>query len=684
MLIIMRMFINTVINMFIKKELFLKSSLLCFVGCTSVLAQAEPKSDLTELADVLVTSSKEARFLKDVPVRTQVITASEIHQKHATNLAEVLQNFPGVQLKEIHGKAGQSVWMQGFDSDRVLVLIDGNPLPASTGSSVDLSQVSVAGVERIEIVKGAASALYGTSAMGGVINVITQKTPPKPQLNLDLQTGSWQGQDVERSPMARHILTLGASNRVGDWEGQFNAKLDDSNGWTIDPAQASTQGESGQRVNLSGVIGYQFEPGLSLRVQPRYFHEDLTTVLDNFVPGTGSLPKDKVELTDSYQLSAVLDNQTKKDRSWQLRLMAEDYQNESRQDVQSTLPIDQKRLTDINEYQASFDYGYELNPKHSLRTGVVLKQQSLNVRQHKLNSGWVTEVDNQKAHSQEFYAQDSWFVTDHLEILPGVRVHHDEDFGRHISPMLSALWSQETPNYGRLNLRASFGNGYRVPNLKERYYIFDHSHLGYMVLGNSDLKPESSLSYQLGGEWYYSKHSSVQLNVFFNDATDLIESIYSESDSQASDIAIYRYQNIEKTSTRGLEVSFSHKLSPKMKLNGHYNWLKAKDEITGKKLVNRPEHEVAFGAEYSPVKTLQLNMDWRYQSKEYIDVDNLQTSPAFSVMDFRLNQSISPHWAWYAGIKNAFDKQREFTGADYRPEEGRYLYVGIRWQRNKY
>ena len=435
---------------------------------------------------------------------------------------------------------------KGLIQNRVLVLIDGNPLPASTGSSVDLSQVSVAGVERIEIIKGAASALYGTSAMGGVINVITQKTPSKPQLNLDFQSGSWQDQDLKRSPLARQILTLGASNQVGDWEGQFNAKFDDSNGWSVDPEQASTQGEKGQRVNLSGVIGYQFEPGLNLRIQPHYYHEDLTTVLDNFVPGTGNLPKDKIELTDSYQLSAVLDNQTQADRNWQLRFMAEDYQNESRQDVQSTASIDQKRLTDIDEYQASFDYGYEFNPKHSLRTGVAFKQQSLNVRQHKLNSGWVTEVDGQKANSQEFYVQDSWFVNDHLEILPGVRMHHDADFGSHISPMLSALWSRETQNYGRLNLRASFGNGYRVPSLKERYYIFDHSHLGYMVLGHSDLKPESSLSYQLGGEWYYAKQSSVQLNLFYNDATDLIESVYSESDSQASGLAIYRYQKYRK------------------------------------------------------------------------------------------------------------------------------------------
>jgi outer membrane receptor for ferrienterochelin and colicins len=246
--------------------------------------------------------------------------------------------------------------------------------------------------------------------------------------------------------------------------------------------------------------------------------------------------------------------------------------------------------------------------------------------------------------------------------------------------MISALWSNESPEQGRLNLRASFGNGYRVPSLKERYYVFDHSHLGYMVLGNPDLKPESSLSYQLGGEWYYAKQSSLQLNLFYNDATDLIESLYSESDSQNSGLAIYRYQNIEKTTTRGLELSLRHQLSATAALHGHYNWLRAIDESTGNYLVKRPEHEVAVGFEFSLLQALQFSMDWRYQTKEYIDAENLKTSPAYSVLDLRLNHQLSRHWAWYAGINNALDVQRDFTGADYRPEEGRYLYAGVRWK----
>jgi outer membrane receptor for ferrienterochelin and colicins len=239
-----------------KNGLLLASVGLVF-QLTSQPSFADNEKVSSELDGIVVTSSKEARFLKEVPVRTEVITAEEIAKKHATNLAEALKNLPGIQLKEIHGKAGQSVWMQGFDSDRVLILVDGNPLPASTGSTVDLTQISVAGVARVEIIKGAASALYGTSAMGGVINVITEKTPQTPQLNLDLQAGSWQEQDIKRTPLARHILTIAASDRQGPWETQFNAKLDHSNGWKVDPNQESTQGESGQRNNLSGLLGYQ-------------------------------------------------------------------------------------------------------------------------------------------------------------------------------------------------------------------------------------------------------------------------------------------------------------------------------------------------------------------------------------------------------------------------------------------
>ncbi|MBO1927061.1 TonB-dependent receptor [Thiomicrorhabdus sp. 6S2-11] len=644
-------------------------------SATELQTQESMREQSSSLEDIIVTSSKEPRYLKETPVRTEVITRETLEQQHTTNLADALRNIPGVMLKELHGKEGIGVWMQGFDSNRVLVLIDGNPLPASTGSSIDVTQIMTADIERIEIIKGAASALYGTSAMGGVINVITTAPKDGTHLSAEVQGGTWQNQNLDANPFARQIARFNAAAKKSAWELQFNAQLDDSNGWKVNPQTEANQGEIGSRNTFSGNLGYQFDNGIKLSLLPRYYQEDLLNVTDNFVPGVGNQPLDKVELTDSYQVGAVIQSE----QNWKLRLNAEEFNNESRQDVQISNYIDQKRLTDINQYLAAFDYQLDLN-NHHLTMGVEVNQQSLNVRQYKEADGWITEVDNQSAQSQEWFIQDSWFATANLEVLPGVRLHHDADFGTHISPMVSALWAIEHSELGRFNIRASVGNGYRVPNLKERYYIFDHSHLGYMVLGNPDLQPESSISYQLGTDWYFADQGSLQLHLFYNNARDLIETAYSAADSTTQNLAVYRYQNFEKVTTRGLELQLQRQLRPWLKLNASYTWLKAIDETTGNYLVKRPQHEAKFGITADLSKQLNIATYWRYESEQFIDADNQQISPDYSVLDVKLNHHLNDQWSWYAGINNLTDIQRRFDGTDYRPEEGRYLYAGLKWQ----
>ncbi|MBF6058130.1 TonB-dependent receptor plug domain-containing protein [Thiomicrorhabdus heinhorstiae] len=647
---------------------------------SNVLAEVESTDSsegyavITRLEDVVVTSSRQPRYLKEVPVRTEVVTRAELEQNHAVTLEDALRYVPGVMLREIHGKPGSGIWLQGFDSNRVLVLIDGNPVSASTGSSVDITQIAVGDVERIEIIKGAASALYGTSAMGGVVNIITREPQEGVHADIDLSGGSWQEQNLGDDLPARKVGKVALSAKRDQWAGELNVQLDDSSGWKATDEREETQGAKGVRQTVSAKLQYELTPNLQLSLMPRYYHEDLLNVLDNYVPGVGNLPKDKVELTDTYHLAAVLATKGQGDSDWKIRLMGEDYRNESRQDVQATTYIDQKRDTHIQNYEAAVQYDRSWRENHHLTFGVEVKRQSMDVVQ----DDSLQEVDNKNAVSDEWFLQDSWFATENLELLPGIRIHHDADFGTHISPMLSALQSWEFTRLGRFNLRASIGNGYRVPNLKERYYVFDHSHLGYMVLGNADLKPESSISYQFGGEWYFSDQGSLQFHLYYNDAKDLIESALSPADS-TDELAIYRYKNFERVSTRGAELAFNRELMPGVRLNAGYTWLKALDGITGKEMVKRPQHEVKIGLDLQLPAAAQIGVRWRYESEQYLDEDNLTTSPAFDVWDVKFNQKLNDRWAWYAGVDNVTDIQRRFDGNDFRPEEGRYLYAGIRW-----
>ena len=139
-------------------------------------AIADSAPEDLRLPQVVITGTRHERIAEEAPVRTEVVDRAELERLNAVTLRDALENLPGVLLREIYGKSGYEISMQGLTSDQVLVLIDGLPITASTGSTVDLGQYLLSEVERVEIVKGAASVQYGSSAMGGVINVITRSS----------------------------------------------------------------------------------------------------------------------------------------------------------------------------------------------------------------------------------------------------------------------------------------------------------------------------------------------------------------------------------------------------------------------------------------------------------------------------------------------------------------------------
>ena len=187
------------------------SALLLITVCPMVLAETQ-----TVLLDpMVVTGTRSERSLSDSPVRTEVITGEELERSHARDLSEALKAQPGIQIKSIHGKNGSGVWLQGLDPDRVLVLIDGRPVSASTGSAVDLSQLAVANIAQIEVVKGAVSAMHGSSAMGGVVNIITEKPDAPFAASVTLDAGSYGDKDLSGSfePANRRHLLADVSGR---------------------------------------------------------------------------------------------------------------------------------------------------------------------------------------------------------------------------------------------------------------------------------------------------------------------------------------------------------------------------------------------------------------------------------------------------------------------------------------
>ena len=247
-----------------------------------------------------------------------------------------------------------------------------------------------------------------------------------------------------------------------------------------------------------------------------------------------------------------------------------------------------------------------------------------------------------------------------------------------VTPKLNLRWDIIENDDITLFLRSGVGKGYRVPNLKERYYIFDHSHIGYIIVGNPETDAESSNSYQLGLTLSDKDSFNISLNFFQNDLDDLIEAIYS---SREGGITIYEYGNIDSAQTKGIELNASYRYE-NFRIQGGYVYMEATNETTGNRLKDRPENQIKTTLDYNFDFGLKASLITRWQDEE-VDEDRETPveSPSWSRYDLKLNQMITDEFSIYGGIDNITDTQRDFfDGYDNRPIKGRMIYLGFKYQ----
>jgi outer membrane receptor for ferrienterochelin and colicins len=642
----------------------------------------------------VIGSNSSMGHLSQVPVRVEFISKSQLEANHAINLTDALKYSAGVQLRPITGKSGEGVWLQGYESDRVAILMDGTPLAAGTGSSVDISQIAIGDVERIEISKGAMSAIYGSSAMGGVVNVITQAPELGQHVKLTYSGGSWGSQDETTStnPFAKQHLKAGYS--VRNEKGYAQILLDNqiSEGFRSDNA-IGTQGWNGYKSNLSAKTFYQFDDSSTLTISPRLYREDIKTTNDNFIGGIGNVPKDKVDITSKNYLSATFEKDNQKQGKLKISYSIEGYENVSQQDLVQTTHIEQARTTDITH--SGFIAQYQINDNYFNQYifGIELLQDEMHATSVK-NDGignieTAIEVDNKTTKNYNNFMQISQQATSELEWLVSGRINNNDKYGMKFSPMLNFQYLPTNWLPGDLSFRLGTGHGYRTPTLKELYHFFDHTHIGYALVGNENLLPESSINYQATMEWQPNSDTSFDVSVYYNKIKNLIDFIEDQSlTTELSDlygspdqpiITGNIYTNINNAVTSGFELSVSRKFNHIIASQFSYAYLKSENTDTGKSLTNRPEHDVKIGVDLNTSDNTQTSIKYRYSSEQFSDADNTNITPAFSQVDLKINYKWSQNISLFAGIDNITGTQKKmFDGNDLRPEEGRYIYLGIK------
>lgn len=616
-------------------------------------------------AEMVVTGARIEQLASNSTIKVESVDQEKLSKEHAVDLSEGLKTVPGILLKDILGKEGSQAWIQGISGDRVLVVIDGEPVSSSTGSTVDLTQISIGDVKKIEIIKGATSVLYGSQAMGGVINVIT--ATPEQGFHASLQTdvGSYGKQNPSgKSTDLSNTRMHGKVSYADEWfymQGDVNSRYSD--GFQDDYQAWSQQGADGHRINGSILFGIMptdnTEYSIRHEVYDQEQHNRLTSPVANnvvYLDKQDDATRERTSIKGHwyYDFGDVL-----------AQAFNEDYENISK--PQSDVFV---RRFDTPSKKASLQWNHYISDDNIFTVGSSYFEESLTETKNE-NGVVLDELGGEKSRNNiDIYMQDDWQIGE-FKITPGARWQEDSDFGGESTFALNTKYDFTK----KLYLRAGFGQGYRVPNLKERWFIFDHSYLGYKVLGNQYLKPESSDSYQLGLTWNALDNLYLGASIYKNSLDNLITEAYSYNESAS--VTVYQYQNIDKALTQGGELTLLWKDENGFAINSSYTYLEATDRSTGQRLKDRPTHQLKNQFSYNNTHGLNLNVIYTWQSEE-VDVVQHQTSPAWGQWDFKFTQAFNQTLNIYGGVDNISNKQRVFNGSyDNRPVAGRLVYLGF-------
>jgi outer membrane receptor for ferrienterochelin and colicins len=584
---------------------------------------------------VIVTAARREQRLGDAVVETELISDRELRQSGASDVAAVLTERSGMQL-DGGVPSGAGVQMRGFDARRVLVLVDGEPVTGRINGNFDLSRLPTSMISRIEIVKGPQSTLYGSDALGGVVNIITRRaTEPGWDVGLSSVAGT-QG---------RRELSGNGAWRRGASGGTLDAGL---RRLDLAPGVAGDDGTFARRWN--GAASWRWQPdsarlvdisALGIGEAQRYRTGQLFHFADNTQWGaraSAQMALGNGRLTGAMHLSTF-------DHLSRASTGARPASDSGAQDAQ--------RLA-----QADLLYNGSV--------GRALVDVGLQGRRETIRADRVVTADPSVATLEPFLQATLPIGT--LTVTPGMRLSWSDRWGRFVAPRLAAMWRPREA----VAVRASLGRGFRAPDFKALYLDFVNSAAGYAVRGNPDLRPEESTSASLGTEWTGERFWA-RAAAFRNEYRDFIET--REPDAQGT----YTYANVARGRTEGVELEGGVALDV-WRLDASYDYLRARDLDAGVPLLGRPAHS-ARGSATGPIAAgVRGTLSVLFTGRTPIDRSTSGAIPkeraSWTRVDARLSRSLSLGAEWSIGVTNVFDRRLSESWPGFT---GRQLFAGITW-----
>lgn len=612
--------------------------------------------------DVVVTATRTEADVKMVPNTVEVITADDIEKLGATDVYSALRLADNVQIMNTSTGFVHRISMRGMSSDSTLILINGQRTAIedteTTQNLLALDRINVHNIERIEIIRGAASAQYGSDALAGVINIITKKSTGKPSITVGATTGTTNMSNY-------YHIDLG---RQGKFSSTFDMNFSKDRQWTEHEVSGlpvkNLQGPK-QSYNFSGT--YELGENKTLNLDLGYYKDKLSGDWSHKEYNLGAwggivrLQDAKLE-TERRDASLSLTGKTKKD-DYMVRTFY------SKLDKFRFLPYTAlaKEYGETNKYSIwgiEAKNSHKVNGDHTLTYGTEYDRYDVDG----VNFG--KDGDNGKnLNTYAAYIQDEWLLGDKWEIIPAVRYDHHSEFGSKTTPHIGVTYLANDHN----RFKANWGEGYKAPSVSELY--MDYTHMGVLTLGNPNLRPEESKNWDLSYEGEWGKTFG-KITYFHNDIDNLIS-----TRTVSGRHGYNEYYNIDGTTkTHGVELTLGRKLSRDLDVKVTSNWTSASNKVAS---AESSAHGVDDSADN--ITTLQLAYDdhraygynatlWEQWVHDYYESDSSQTY-SYNTLNFVINKKYGDAVRLFAGVDNIFNKKIDAIYLD-----GRIWRTGIEFK----
>ncbi|QIO05269.1 TonB-dependent receptor domain-containing protein [Acinetobacter shaoyimingii] len=654
---------------------YLSLAILSAVGANVYAAEvaAGDEIETAKLKTIVVSATGYEQDVSQAPASITVIDRKELEKRNYNDINDVLRNTPGVVVTG--NGSSQSISIRGMGSSYTLFLVNGKPQnsknvnPNGDDNGFEKNILPpMASIERIEIIRGPASTLYGTDAMGGVVNIITKKVSDDWHGTVELGTviqDSHKSGDIKEGSV--YLSGPLIENKLGLQLGLNKQERDE------DHYVSGFRGT--KRESLNSRLTYVLNDVHDFELDANFVKQEGESTVGKTVSASGNNPsnsysrnyRDVYSLTHNGHYSDVLESSS--------YIQYEKSRNPDRKhNTNPTSGIDQETLI------ANSQWNLKLG-SHDLALGGYFKREELNDRA--TNSNPMVGFSPIERDTYALFAEDTWHLTDRFNLTGGLRVDYDENYGEQYSPRLYGVYNLSDA----FTVKGGVSTGYKQPDIRAvapGYYAATGGAAGNAVIrANPDLKPEESTSGELGFYWKGGK-SSASLTGFYTDFKNkIIEERFCQSAQDADGKWINGKEcelfpgvagtpsyyfisdrfNVDDAAMYGAEATFEAELAPDVNLVANYTYTKTEQKsgkFKGQPLNEMPEHMFNITVDYDIFDALNIwsRLHYRSETSSFLSRTSMSTkTPGYEFIDVGFNYKFNPTLTGKFGVYNILDEK---------------------------